>query len=250
MIDCYAILGVSPSADDEAIKVAFLALHEEIIKTTIADSEEYDRRMAEIKAAFGLIAEPGRRKAYDKLMSSKKDSSNRDASMSGKCKSCGAEIEYAAGSQSLKCQYCGAVNEIKKAEDQLPSKVEVIIPLTVSQDDLEKRVYGFMASGNWTPDDMLEASTFTKKECFYVPAYLIRVKYEATWTASFGYDRKEPYTDYRTVTRNNRQHQEAYTAYRTVTDWKPANGVDSGGFWVSAYAGKSWVSLTCLQQSL
>lgn len=159
--------------------------------------------------------------------------------MSEKCNSCGAEIEYAAGSQSLKCPYCGAANEIHKAEDKLPDAVEKIIPLTVSQDDLEKRVYGYMASGAYTPDDMLEAATFTKQECFYVPAFLFRVEYEATWTASFGYDRQEPYTDYRTVTRNNRQHQEAYTAYRKVTDWRPANGVDAGILSVSTYAGKT-----------
>lgn len=159
--------------------------------------------------------------------------------MSEKCNSCGAEIEYAAGSQSLKCPYCGAANEIHKEEDQLPGAVEKIIPLTVSQDDLEKRVYGYMASGAYTPDDMLEAATFTKQECFYVPAFLFRVEYEATWTASFGYDRQEPYTAYRTVTRNNRSHQEAYTAYRTVTDWRPANGVDAGIVSVSTYAGKT-----------
>ena len=158
--------------------------------------------------------------------------------MSDKCNSCGAEIEYEAGSQSLKCPYCGAINEIKRAEDQVPSTVEKIIPLTVTQDDLEKRAYAYMASGNYTPDDMLEAATFTKRELLYVPAYLFKVTYDATWTASFGYDRKEPYTDYRTVTRNNRQHQEAYTAYRTVTDWRPTNGVDSGIFSVSTYAGK------------
>ncbi len=213
-----------PGAGVDQIKAEALLIYKDFLKNKeVLVPQEYTEAVI---LAIGIAA--------------KKVATNgkREASMSDKCNSCGAEIKYAAGSQSLKCQYCGATNEIQKAENQLPSKVEVIIPLTVSQDDLEKRVYSFMASGNWTPDDMLEASTFTKKECFYVPAYLIRVKYKATWTASFGYDKKEPYTDYRTVTRNNRQHQEAYTAYRTVTDWKPANGVDSGEFWVSAYAGK------------
>jgi len=165
--------------------------------------------------------------------------------MSEKCNSCGAEIEYAAGSQSLKCPYCGAVNEIQKAEDQLPDAVEKIIPLTVSQDDLEKRVYGYMASGTYTPDDMLEAATFTKQECFYVPAFLFRVKYEATWTASFGYDRTEHYTVYETQSlgtdsrgHSRGTHQVPVTKTKTVTDWRPQNGVDSGVFPVSTYAGK------------
>jgi LSD1 subclass zinc finger protein len=159
--------------------------------------------------------------------------------MSEKCKSCGAEIEYTAGSQSLTCPYCDAVNEIKKPEDELPNAVDQIIPLAVTQDDLEKQVYGFMASGDYTPDDMLDAATFIKRECFYVPAYLFKIDYEAVWTASFGYDRKEPYTAYRTVTSGNHTRQEAYTAYRTVTDWRPSNGVDSGIFSVSTYAGKT-----------
>ena len=159
--------------------------------------------------------------------------------MLDKCKNCGAEIEYSATIQSLKCPYCDTVNEIKKPEDELPDSVDLIIPLTSSVDELEKQVYGFMASGNYTPDDMLEAATFVKRECFYVPAYVFSVDYEATWTASFGFDRKEPYTAYRTVTSNGHSRQEAYTAYRTVTDWRPANGVDSGIFAVSIYAGKT-----------
>ena len=157
--------------------------------------------------------------------------------MSGECKGCGAEIEYVAGSQSLKCPYCDAVNEILKPEDQLPDGVDLIIPLAVTRDDLEKHAYAFMAGGDYTPDNMLEASTFIRRDCFYVPAYQFQVSYEATWTASFGYDRQESYTAFRTVTRNGRSHQEAYTAYRTLTDWRPANGMDSGVLTVSAYAG-------------
>lgn len=158
--------------------------------------------------------------------------------MLNKCTSCGATIEYSAEIQSLKCPYCDAVNEIKKAEDALPQNVDQIIPLSVTVDDLEKHVYGHMASGDYTPDDMLEASTFTKRELFYVPAYLFTISYKATWTASFGYDREEPYTAYRTVTKNNQQRQEAYTAYRTVTDWRPQNGVDEGIFPYPSYAGR------------
>lgn len=165
--------------------------------------------------------------------------------MSDKCNSCGADIEFDAGSQSLKCQYCGAINEIQKEEDQLPDGVESIIPFTVSKDDLEKRVYEYMASGDYTPDDILEASTFTKQELFYVPAFMFRVEYEATWTASFGYDRTEHYTVYEdrhlgNDSRGNSRgyHQVPVTKTKTVTDWRPANGVDSGIFSVATYAGK------------
>ena len=159
--------------------------------------------------------------------------------MRDKCKNCGAEIEYAASIQSLKCPYCDTVNEIKKPENALPQQVDLIIPLALSVEQLESQVYAFMASGHYTPDDMLEAATLIQRERFYVPAYRFAIEYEATWTASFGYDRQEPYTSYRTVTVNGQSRQEAYTAYRTVTDWRPANGVDAGTFVVSAYAGQS-----------
>jgi tetratricopeptide (TPR) repeat protein len=95
-----------------------------------------------------------------------------------------------------------------------------------------------MASGDFTPDDMIEASTITLRERYYVAAFAFKVDYEATWTASFGFDRREPYTAFRTVTSNGRTYQEAYTAYKTVTDWRPANGVDAGVFVVAGYAGK------------
>ena len=159
--------------------------------------------------------------------------------MSEKCKTCGAGIEYSATSHSLKCPYCGAVNEIRKPEEQVPTQVELIIPLAVKQEVLDAQVYRFMASDSYAPDDLIDASTFTKRDCFYVPAYLFSIDYEANWTASFGYDRQEPYTAYRTVKEGNESRQEAYTEYRTVTDWRPASGTEGGNFQVAAYAGKS-----------
>lgn len=221
-----------PSAGADHIEAEALRLYKEQIGNR-DDSPSQEATEALIMA-IGIVAK--------KVVADGK----REAVMSDKCNSCGAEIEYAAGSQSLKCQYCGATNEIQKAENKLPSVVDKIIPLTVSQEDLEKRVYGYMASGHLTPDDMLEASTFTKKECFYVPAFLFRVEYEATWTASFGYDRTEHYTVYesKSLGTDSRGHSRGYhqvpvTKTKTVTDWRPANGVDTGIVSVSTYAGKT-----------
>ncbi|MDR1647270.1 MAG: hypothetical protein LBR88_04435 [Zoogloeaceae bacterium] len=153
------------------------------------------------------------------------------------CSTCGAQIVFEAGKQSLTCPYCGASNRIERPEDALETSFERIVPIAVSQQDLDKRAYIYMASGDFTPDDMIEASTIITRERFYVPAFGFEIDYEAHWTASFGYNRREPYTDYRSVTRGNRTYQEAYTAYRTVTDWRPANGVDAGIFSVAGYAG-------------
>ena len=157
--------------------------------------------------------------------------------MADTCNSCGAEIAFEAGRQSLTCPFCGAVNKIERPEDALETAFDRIIPITVTPHELDNRLYAYMASGNFTPDDMIEASTITLRERYYVPAFAFKVDYEATWTASFGFDRKEPYTAYRNVTSNGHTRQEAYTAYKTVTDWRPANGVEAGIFDVAGYAG-------------
>ena len=157
--------------------------------------------------------------------------------MADTCNSCGAEIAFEAGRQSLTCPFCGAVNKIERPEDALETAFDRIVPITVTPHELDNRLYAYMASGNFTPDDMIEASTITLRERYYVPAFAFKVDYEATWTASFGFDRQEPYTAYRNVTSNGYTRQEAYTAYKTVTDWRPANGVEAGIFDVAGYAG-------------
>ena len=157
--------------------------------------------------------------------------------MADTCNSCGAEIAFEAGRQSLTCPFCGAVNKIERPEDALETAFDRIVPITVTPHELDNRLYAYMASGNFTPDDMIEASIITLRERYYVPAFAFKVDYEATWTASFGFDRKEPYTAYRNVTSNGHTRQEAYTAYKTVTDWRPANGVEAGIFDVAGYAG-------------
>lgn len=157
--------------------------------------------------------------------------------MAEACNSCGAEIVFEAGKQSLTCPFCGAVNQVERPEDALETSFDRIVPITVTPHELDNRLYAYMASGNFTPDDMIEASTITLRERYYVPAFAFKVDYQATWTASFGFDRQEAYTAYRSVTQNNRTRQEPYTAYKTVTDWRPANGVEAGIFDVAGYAG-------------
>lgn len=157
--------------------------------------------------------------------------------MAEACNSCGAEIVFEAGKQSLTCPFCGAVNQVARPEDALETSFDRIVPINVTPHELDNRLYAYMASGDFTPDDMIEASTITLRERYYVPAFAFKVDYSATWTASFGFDRQEPYTAYRNVTSNGHTRQEAYTAYKTVTDWRPANGVESGIFDVAGYAG-------------
>ena len=157
--------------------------------------------------------------------------------MTEACNSCGAEIVFEAGKQSLTCPFCGAINLVDRPENALETSFDRIVPINVTPHELDNRLYAYLAGGTFTPDDMIEASTITLRERYYVPAFAFKVDYEATWTATFGYDKKEAYTAYRNVTSNGHTRQEAYTAYKTVTDWRPANGVEAGIFDVAGYAG-------------
>lgn len=151
------------------------------------------------------------------------------------CSGCGANLEYSAGARALKCVYCAAVTEIARADDE---EVDIapnhVVTLTVSRAQLEDAVFQHLAEGNYTPDNLLEHATFTRVEQFFVSAFSFRGTYEAQWTASFGYDRTEHYTDY---VRDSNGNSRPVSKTKTVTDWRPVNGTDTGDFSVLTYGG-------------
>lgn len=151
------------------------------------------------------------------------------------CSGCGANLEYSAGARALKCVYCGAVTEIARADDEeVDEAPDHVVTLVVSRSQLEDAVFQHLAEGKYTPDNLLEHATFTKVEQFFVPAFAFTGTYEAQWTASFGYDRTEHYTDY---VRDSNGNTRPVTKTRTVTDWRPVNGTDTGDFSVLTYGG-------------
>jgi len=160
------------------------------------------------------------------------------------CRGCGSSLEYSAKDQSTKCPYCGTVTEIPKVEEVLPDNPSAILPLTVELTELTDAVYEHLASGDMTPDQLLEHATFTKKERFYTPVWGFRGNYVAEWTASFGYNRREEYTAYERRTENGNTYNVPVTKTRIVTDWRPASGTDTGAFAVLAYAGKQLCDAT------
>jgi LSD1 subclass zinc finger protein len=162
-----------------------------------------------------------------------------EAQLKMTCQGCGSALEYSAGNQALKCPYCNNVTEIPKIEEEAaPRQASMIVPLSVEVSALTDAVYEHLATGDLTPDHLLEHATFTQKERFYVPAYDFDGEFVAHWTASFGYDREEHYTAIETRTENGRSYRVPVTKTKTVTDWRPVNGTDSGRFSVRSYAGK------------
>jgi hypothetical protein len=163
--------------------------------------------------------------------------------MSTTCPGCGAPIEFEVGTQTLTCRYCRHVSTIERPENAIESSVEEVIPLALTHADIDRQVLLYIASGEFTPDDMLESATISLRECFYVPAFVFRIDYDATWSAAFGFNHSKPYTAYRSVTRNGSSHREAYTNYRTETNWQAASGEDVGIFDVAGYAGSKLINL-------
>lgn len=153
------------------------------------------------------------------------------------CPGCGAKQSFDTNQASLKCSHCGTEMAVERYKEDVPSALEAdaVVPATVAVKDLRDLTHVHMTRGKHTPDDLLEKAQITETVISFVPTFLFRGNYEANWTASFGYDRQEAYTAYRTVN----GEQQAYTAYRTVTDWRPASGVDSGSFAVKSEGGDS-----------
>ncbi len=66
MTDYYAILGVTPQAEDIVIKAAYRALAQRYHPDRLSGSvNEANRKMAEINEAYGVLSDPLKRKAYD-----------------------------------------------------------------------------------------------------------------------------------------------------------------------------------------
>ena len=152
------------------------------------------------------------------------------------CAGCGAKQSFDTNQANLKCSHCGTEMAVERYKEDVPSALEAnaIVPATVAVKDLRDLAHVHMTRGKHTPDDLLEKAQITETVISFVPTFLFRGNYEANWTASFGYDRQEAYTAYRTVN----GEQQAYTAYRTVTDWRPASGVATGSFAVKSEGGE------------
>ena len=89
------------------------------------------------------------------------------------CKGCGAKLIFAPSLQSLKCEYCGTIAQLTADNDHIlqVDQASLIVPMRVEEEKLELAVFELMAKGEYTPDDMIEASRFVKVERFYAPFY-------------------------------------------------------------------------------
>ena len=72
---------------------------------------------------------------------------------------------------------------------------------------------------------------------FFAPAYVYDCTSDTEWSAAFGYDRSEYFTDHQRVYQNGQYVTKAVTRENIVTDWQPQSGYDSQQFVKTMYAG-------------
>jgi hypothetical protein len=157
------------------------------------------------------------------------------------CGNCGAELGYEPNKRALQCPYCGSQTELVRDEPEPSHESDLIVPLAVDKDALHHAVEAYMASGDYTPDDLIDKALITKLEMSYRPAYLFSGDFEAKWTATFEYDRIEHYNviEERYDSDLKRNVRREVTKTRTVADPRPHSGVASGQYALIGYAGQT-----------
>ncbi|MDR1035677.1 MAG: hypothetical protein LBT40_03620 [Deltaproteobacteria bacterium] len=168
------------------------------------------------------------------------------------CPSCGGFIDVIPGQSKYTCPWCGNDVDLFRLQrqagaqgtgaqgGQAPSArdIKLIVPFRADENALHSFVLHKAIENDYAPDDILSSGNVESKELLYLPFWEVTGSSEIDWTASFGYDRQEPYTAYETETRGGRTYQKAVTRYRTVTDWRPASGKARASFRARAYAGR------------
>ncbi|MDR2612005.1 MAG: hypothetical protein LBG06_03930 [Deltaproteobacteria bacterium] len=161
------------------------------------------------------------------------------------CPSCNGFIDVIPGKSKYECPWCGSevdLFKLKAAAGGDPAApadgdVKLLVPFKQDEKALHSFVMNTVIQSDDAPDDILSAGNIESKELVYLPCWQVKGTSDIDWTASFGYDRQEPYTAYVTVNRNGRSYSRPVTRYRTVTDWRPASGKARATFTVRAYAG-------------
>ncbi|HEX8611614.1 MAG TPA: tetratricopeptide repeat protein [Telluria sp.] len=153
------------------------------------------------------------------------------------CKGCGARLSYAAGLQALQCEYCDTVTQIARAAPAAAgTAAQLLVPMTLDDNVLAYAVLQHLAANDQVPDDMVERAVLSAKR-FYMPCFAFTGSYAATWTASFGYNRTETYTDHVDRLGDGKHERVPVTKNRTVVDWRPVSGQDAGNFALLSYGG-------------
>jgi hypothetical protein len=116
-----------------------------------------------------------------------------------------------------------------------------ILTVSKSKKEISKLLFEHSLKRGTNSKDFFANAYLDDIETIYLPFHFIQVNYNAEWSASFGFDRVEHYTEYRKkVQADKSYYMEPVTKTKTVTDWKLSNGRSSGLFSIFLYAGSDY----------
>lgn len=127
------------------------------------------------------------------------------------CPNCGAPLK-SSRLLEVECPYCGS-----KFQNPLNKKngdnriIKTIIPFSKDEEYLKECLYSCIINDDDTPIDFFDKLKITSAEQYYLPMYLFSGAYEADWSCTVVYQRKNNQGNY-------------------YDEYQPANGVAKGDF--------------------
>ena len=167
-----------------------------------------------------------------------------------KCPNCGGALIVDQHSNQVLCEYCKSKFTIDTPVGENKKKPEGLlgyIPFNNTETNIKDAVLKWLAGFDDTPVDLLANPSFQFEKA-YIPCYIYDGEYNGSWSASSGYIKEEPYTEYIKLTKWVKdkgivEYTEPRTAYKRVPDWRPSSAPVSGSFHVVCMDSESCAEL-------
>jgi hypothetical protein len=109
----------------------------------------------------------------------------------------------------------------------------------VTEAEFRDRLLSYLAEGDYTPADLLEAAQVQTHTGLFAPVYLYKGRWMARFSASCGYEHDQTYVDKERVQdAGGRTRMRLVTRTRSHTDWRPFSGEASGAYRLTALSSK------------
>jgi hypothetical protein len=109
----------------------------------------------------------------------------------------------------------------------------------VSELDVKKALLRHVAASGNTDESLISEVDIKSCRMFHAPIYVYVCSSETEWSAAFGYDHTEYYTDHERFYRDGRWQTKDVTRSNIVTDWHPQRGTADNEFVEVGYGGRS-----------
>ena len=157
------------------------------------------------------------------------------------CPKCGGNLRYVPGMAFANCPFCQASVALVQAGrvGALEDTAYRMARFRVTEAEFRDRLLSYLAEGDYTPADVLEAAQVQTHTGLFAPVYLYEGRWMARFSASCGFEHNETYVDEERVQdAGGRTRTRPVTRTRTVTDWRPLSGEASGAYRLTALSSK------------